>query len=343
MKILISGVYGASKWQHPFFAATADALEQLGHEVHRFHAGIDAAAPTAGQKLLERSLTGPARLLGIDKRSVKQRLPWTTEFKRHQALLEAVTRHRPEILIVITYVRYPAEVLRQCRDLGVRTLVGWFVEGPQHEYDAESEAPLYDRYFCIHRNLKADWQQRIAHLPAIALNATEFHPLQPAPPRREQIVFVGNRTERRARYLAALHDLPLQIWGPGGWDQDPALKHAFRSEFIWGPELNALYNQSAIVLNISTWDPGLSGLTQRVLDVPASGTFLLTDESADLRALPELGRHIATFETPEQLRAQCLHYLAEPQQRDEIAVQAYRAALAFPDFKAIATRLIHVD
>lgn len=342
MRIIISGVYGGTEWKHPFFAAIANALEASGHQVHRFHAGIESV-PSAPQKFLERCLTTPARLLGIDKRTVKQHLPWNTEYRRHQALLEAVQQHRPELLLVITYVRYQAEILQQCRSLGVQRLVGWFVEGPHHEYSAESEAVLYDRYFCIHQHIDPSWQSRIGHLPAIALNQQEFHPLQPAPVRHNSIVFVGNRTERRARFLASLADFPLQIWGPGGWEQDPALKHTFQTEFIWGADLNRLYNEAAIVLNVSTWDPSLSGLTQRILDVPASGAFLLTDDSPDLQVWRARGLAVDTFSSPDELRQKCLYYLADPQQRITMAEQAHQAALAFPDYADIAAQLVSTN
>lgn len=340
MKILVSGVYEKSQWQLPFFSAIADALEASGHHVYRFHAGIKESKPSAAQKFLERCLTGPSRLIGIDKRSVKQHLPWSTEFKRHQLLLEAVARHRPELMLVITYVRYPAQILQQCRAMGVQKLVGWFIEGPQHEYGAESEAPLYDRYFCIHQLIHQDNQNKITYLPAIALNINDFHPLPTITDKKQNIIFIGNRTERRSHFLAALQDLPLQIWGPGGWDRDPLLKHTFQAEFIWGPELNRLYNEAAIVLNISTWDPNLTGLTQRIIDVPASGAFLITDASPDLQSLGDRGLDFVTFDSPEDLRAKCLEYLADPKRRLEIAHRNHRAALAFPDYAHTASLLI---
>lgn len=343
MKILISGVYGTSRWRLPFFAAIADAMEADGHQVYRFHAGIEESSPSGWQKLLERCLTGPTRLVGMDKRRIKQHLPWSTEFRRHQLLLDAVARHRPELMLVITYVRYPPEVLRQCRAMGVRMLVGWFIEGPQHEYSAESEAPLYDRYFCIHQNIRPEWRKSITHLPAIALNRSEFHPLLPTIKKKESIAFIGNRTERRSHFLAALRDLPLKIWGPGGWDQDSLLKHAFQAEFIWGADLNRLYNEVAIVLNISTWDPNLTGLTQRILDVPASGAFLITDDSPDLQSLRERGFEMVTFSSPDELRAKCLYYLSDPEERLGISDRSHRAALLFPEYAHIATQLVAIS
>ncbi|KGM41068.1 hypothetical protein JY96_16160 [Aquabacterium sp. NJ1] len=274
---------------------------------------------------MERSLTVPLRLLGGRKSWIKPHLPWAAVYQQERALLDAVQETRPDVLLVMSYVRYRPQVLARCRKLGVKRLVGWFIEGPEHDFRAESEAPLYDRYFCIHRHLAPDSLARISWLPTLLLDTRHFFPL-PGVVKRNKVVFVGGKTARRVRFLSALIDLPLEIWGPGGWGDVPELAGAFRGEFIWGERLNQLYNEAALVVNLSTWEPSLGGLTQRVMDVPATGTLLMTDACEDLLDFFKPGVEVITFSSPQELADQCRYFLAHPGARDAIARAGLRRA-----------------
>lgn len=325
MKVLISGAFSASDWQNPLFPSVAEALATLGHEVHCFDAAFEDH-PTAWQKALERALTLPVRLVGLNKRVVKPFLPWSATHQQEQGLLAAIQAHRPDTLLVMSYVRYRPQVLARCRAMGVQRLVGWFLEGPTHEYRAEAEAVFYDRYFCIHRHVVAAMVSRISWLPTLCLNERQYHPLKDVE-RGNAIVFVGARTPRRAQYLRALSGLPLQIWGPGGWADEADLAPHFAGEFIWGEQLNRLYNEAAVVLNLSSWDPELGGLTQRVIDVPATGALLLTDACADVAAVFRVGEEIDTFTTPQDLAEKCRFYLGNASRRECVAAAGHRRAL----------------
>jgi spore maturation protein CgeB len=338
VKVLISGAFESSAWQNPLFPAIADAVASLGHEVHRFDAAFEER-PTPWQKALERVLTVPVRLVGGHKRMVKPFLPWTATYQQEQGLLAAVQAHRPDTLLVMSYVRYRPQVLARCRAMGVRRLVGWFLEGPTHEYRAEADAAFYDRYFCIHPRINAEMAPHITWLPTMCLDRAQYHPLDGAV-RGNKIVFVGARTPRRVQYLRALKSLPLTIWGPGGWADEPDLAPALAGEFIWGEQLNRLYNEAAMVLNVSSWDPALGGLTQRVIDVPATGALLLTDACADLAAFFRVGEEIDTFTTPQDLADKCRFYLGDTPRREYVALAGHRRALQSPSSVDIARQLL---
>jgi spore maturation protein CgeB len=113
-----------------------------------------------------------------------------------------------------------------------------------------------------------------------------------------------------------------------------------RGEFVWGPELNRLFNESAIVLNIASWDSHLSGMTQRIVEIPASGGFMLTDDAPEARALFRPGVELDVFATPQELRRQCERYLADPAQRGPIADAGHQRAIGMPDFSLAARVLI---
>jgi hypothetical protein len=338
VRVLISGAFESSAWQNPLFPAIADAVASLGHEVHCLDAAFEDH-PSAWQKWAERLLTVPVRLVGQHKRIVKPYLPWTATSQQERALLRAVQTQQPDTLLVMSYVRYRPQVLAQCKAIGVKRTVGWFLEGPTHEYRAQDECLLYDRYFCIHQHFDAALADRITWLPALCLDRAHFFPI-PGVVRQPHIVFVGGRTPRRAQYLRALKGLPLHIWGPGGWADDPDLAAHFEGEFIWGEALNRLYNEAAIVVNLSSWDPSLSGLTQRVMDVPATGAFLLTDASAEVAAMFKVGHEIDTFIDPSALAQKCRHYLEHADAREAMAQAGLRRALQCTTSVDIARQLL---
>ena len=341
-RVLVSGGFGHADRRFGFFERIAEALEACGWQVGRFDALGDAEPPRPLEKAAERLFTLPGRWLGVPKDRVRAALPWTVDGRRERALVEAVRTFAPEVLIVISSVRFQPGTLARCRALGVREAVGWYVEGPIDLGVPEAESRLYDRYYCIHREIDAACRGRIGVLPSYALDAATFHPLRPpGTPRAPQprIAFVGAPSRRRLRYLAALRALPLEIWGPG-WSRQRDFAPLHRGEALWGKPLNALYNDSAIVLNVSSWEPRRSGMTQRIVEVPASGAFLLTDDAEEARRLYVAGDEIATFGSPEDLRAKCEHYLAHAGEREAIAGRGYRRALTFAGYDTTASVLI---
>ena len=344
-RVLVSGGFGHADRRFGFFERIAEALEARGWQVGRFDALGYPQRPGRLAKAGERLFTLPGRWLGVPKQRVRAALPFTADGQRERALVEAVREFRPEVLIVVSSFRFQPETLDRCRALGVRELVGWYVEGPIELGVPEAEAALYDRYYCIHREIAPAWRSRIGVLPSYGLDRTSFHPLRaPGMPRRPapRIVFVGAPNRRRLRYLAALRSLPLELWGPG-WDGQREFAPFLRGDALWGERLNALYNDSAVVLNISGWEANLSGMTQRIVEVPASSAFLLTDDAEEARSLYVAGEEIGTFTDPDDLLAKCEHYLAHADEREAIAERGHRRALGLADYAATAAVLIDGD
>ena len=338
-RVLISGAFNDSQYQFNFFDHIGDALEDEGIQVARFNSFAFARKSGLLSKLLERIFTLPGRWLGIDKRRIRSALPWTPEGRRERALLSAVRAFRPDTLIVIRGFQHSARTLLQCRRLGVRKLVGWYVEGPLEPGLPESESLLYDSYFCIHTEIDLAYRNRIGWLPSYGLDAKNFLRLQYPRHAEAKIVFVGTPTERRIHFLKTLESLPLELWGPR-WSKIESLSAFHRGDFCWGSELNHLYNESAIVLNIASWDSHLSGMTQRIIEIPSSGAFMLTDDTPEVRSLFEPGREIGVFTTPQELLRECERYLADPNLREQIADLGHQRALSCDDFRFTAKVLV---
>jgi spore maturation protein CgeB len=235
--------------------------------------------------------------------------------------------HRPDILFVISTYTYPKELLERLRSLaGVRHIIGWCVEGPTWIGSPVQESKLYDSYYCIHRHsIPSD--SNIRHLPAIAYDAVHYHPLDLHPSKQFDVTFVGRQKPRRVDILRSILDYDLNIFGPG-WEQcGPFFLPHVKGDMIVGAALNQLYNKTKVVLNISAWEneeqdcPNL-----RIVDVPATGTFLLSDYSEAAADLFKPGHEMEFYSSAEELRDKLAYYLAHDEARERIARAGYERA-----------------
>jgi spore maturation protein CgeB len=202
------------------------------------------------------------------------------------------------------------------------------------------DATVYDHYFCIHTHGYGP-ESAIRHLPALGIYARLY---RPTAERSEanyvaDIVFVGGHGERRERHLTPLLDHDLRIYGPG-WRKgrrmlDTRLGRRWAESGIWGEPLVDLYCRSRIVLNVSSWDPQrLGGQNLRLLDVPATGAFLLTDHTDEVREYFTPGVEIETFASPEELCDKAAYYLAHADARERIARAGLERSRRLPTYEA---------
>lgn len=341
-RILISGIFGDDEWKLDFCDCVAQSLEGMGHEVFRYNALTRRLPGYHPFSMIERVLAFPVRLIGGKKEWVYETLPWHKDRRSERGLLKAAQAFQPDTVIVISLLTFSSHCLKKLRRLHkVNQLIGWCVEGPNWIRSPFEESGLYDRYFAINRNITDQSDGKIEYLPAYGRDSSRFHPI----PRqnqdtRKKVVFVGQFKPRRAELIASLLHLDVEIHGPG-WDKAGiAFSKAWKGTFIWGEDLNRLYNQAAIILNITFWNPLEGGNTQRIVDVPSSGALLLTDDNDEIRTLFKIDEEVVTFRTPEDLRNKVEFYLCHVDERDRIAQAGYEAALRIPGFSYQAGKLI---
>jgi hypothetical protein len=313
-------------WFIPLGEGCADALEDLGFEVIRFNPVVDPLPDFPGRKWVERLAVFAGRLLLQSKSSTKQRLPWTEEAIYFRRLIKAARRSSPDIFFAISTYTYPEHILRRVRSEGhVEKTIGWCIEGPTWKRSPVDEATLYDYYFCGYRLPGSP--KSVSYLSALAYDPQRYYPLQPRPEKDVDVVFVARPKARRIELMRAILDFRPLVFGPRWTTEFPELAPFVGGEQIAGEELNSLYNRAKVVLNISNWDntkvdcPNL-----RIVDVPASGSFLLSDYSATAAELFEAGREIEFFHSPEELREKLAYYLANDAARERIALAGYEKA-----------------
>lgn len=244
---------------------------------------------------------------------------------RSDRLLAAYEEFRPDMVMLIRGINFRADVLAK-----TRPLFGWWVEHEGRVGEALKEIDGFDGYFFINdacvRAASDHGYARAAFL-AHAVAPEAFYPL-PEVVKRYDACFVGNWSKKRQEYVeAALAVTPnLALYGSKWlrkcWNR-PRLLRCWKGAYIEGAALNRLYNESRVVLNITNWGKGegraRSGMNMRVLEVPATGAFLLSDESLEMDAFLMPGVHIGTYEGVVDFAQKLARYLGDEPTRAAIA------------------------
>jgi spore maturation protein CgeB len=136
---------------------------------------------------------------------------------------------------------------------------------------------------------------------------------------------------RQYRLQCVRSILPLAplIVGDKGWRRllGEGGSWLYHPEVSYYDDLPRLYPASAVNFNCTSKQMK-GAVNQRVFDVPASRSFLLTDYRAQLENLFEPGREVCCFHSPEEALDLAGRYLAAPGERRAIAAAARRRVLA---------------
>lgn len=144
---------------------------------------------------------------------------------------------------------------------------------------------------------------------------------------RSEVAFVGHCQPAYARFLQTLsYRVPLAIWGPR-WIRY-AKAHAWargvvRNEGIYGPDYARALSGAKIAIGLlSKRIPETT--TTRTFEIPACGTMLLAERTADHQALFEEGVEAEFFDSVEECADKARFYLANDTAREMIAAAGLR-------------------
>jgi glycosyltransferase involved in cell wall biosynthesis len=246
---------------------------------------------------------------------------------RSNALQERIASFRPDLVFLIRGISFKHEALADAP-----LVFGWWIEREERVAEAMCEIGFFDWYFFMNTSCVEHAAARgidtASYLPhSVDLDA--FHPIRD---QRKQydLCFVGNWSPKRQEYLEAALEVSdnIAIYG-SRWRKNnvfkPKMFLCIKGKYIDGEQLNDLYNASRVVLNITNWGKGdgtkRSGMNMRVLEVPATGSFLLTDGSRELSDFLVSGTHVGTYEGVDDFAAQFRHWLDHPVEAAAIAEQ----------------------
>jgi glycosyltransferase involved in cell wall biosynthesis len=234
----------------------------------------------------------------------------------------------PDMVLLIRGIAFRNDVLNEIREN--TPLFGWWIEKEERIEEALREINLLDWYFFMNSScVDTGMQKGFSNISLLhhSVDPDAFYPM-PDVEKEFDICFVGGRSPKRQQAIEALLNVTDNIviygwkWAKNNF-LNPGVKKCIKGEYIDGSELVKLYNKSRIVLNITNWGfwegKKRSGMNMRVLEVPATGAFLLTDGSLDMDTVVTAGKHIAVYESIEDCVKQAKYYLDNAAEREAIA------------------------
>ncbi|HTW11915.1 MAG TPA: glycosyltransferase, partial [Solirubrobacteraceae bacterium] len=154
-----------------------------------------------------------------------------------------------------------------------------------------------------------------------------------------QLSFVANTRGVHRQIMRDLLPTPhdLAVWGAGWRGLIP--DRCIKGESLNNDQLRRAYSSAELVLNDHMDDQRRHGIiNNRIYDVLACGGCVLSDHLPELDA--EFGGIVATYRTPEDLRATVGRLLADPDERAERAARGRELVLRAHTFADRAQTLL---
>lgn len=264
---------------------------------------------------------------------------------RSNALKKAFSEFKPDLVLLIRGTAFDESVLKQ-----ISPLFGWWTEGEERGEEAIQELPLFDWYFFISRSSAEKAKKQGYNNTSYLEHAVDIEAFYSIPGIEKQYdaCFVGKWSAKRQRLLeAALAVTPnIAVYG-GTWLKKnwfrPTVRKCIKGSYIKGEKLVELYNQSRIVLNITNWGLGegvnRSGMNMRIMEVPATGAFLLTDGSRELDEILEDGKHVSVYVDPGDFSSKLEYYLQNSGVRESIAKQGMEHVRQHYSYDTVVQRI----
>lgn len=246
---------------------------------------------------------------------------------RSSALAESISSFDPDVVLIVRGIAFNHEALAQAK-----RLFGWWVEKEERTPEALRELGLFDWYFFLAESsveqAKASGFNNVSY-QSHAVNPSRFYEI-PGSAKKYDVCFVGNWSSHRQKYIDTVLKVTSNVaiygrkWRRNNIDNAKIFR-SVKGRWIDGEALNKLYNESRIVLNVTNWGAGVgkgrSGMNMRVFEVPASGAFLLTDESREMADFLTPGVHVGVFDESDLqgFEKRLRHYLEHPEEREAIA------------------------
>lgn len=176
----------------------------------------------------------------------------------------------------------------------------------------------YDRIFCISDLFAA----RIGEMGFNCTVVQQGSSKRPIPGLALQydVTFVGNARAKLGGSRQIVEDMgqpdfDFKVWGAGYRSLD---ERYWAGHYVDNAQLSVLYGASRISLNDHNPAMAAEGfINPRVFDILAAGGFCISDPNPSLSQA--FGDTVQQYRAPSHLRELVDHYLANPQEREELA------------------------
>lgn len=249
----------------------------------------------------------------------------------NQDLIRQVKKYKPQYLFAQKAETIAPNTIDVIKSLGVITAN--FYNDLMGDWPVISKiAPHYDYFFSQdHVVLKRLWNE--LGLKNCFYMAHAAEPLSDPFTYRDnkyRISFIGTYNKEvypnREKYLMAVKDFGLYIWGNDEWLSTP-LKDCFQGR-SHGDERFNIYSQSKIVIDVNWEHFPSDGTSVRPFEVAASGACLFVDlVKADIKNVYEENKEFVSFSNTEELRDKINYYLGHDEEREKIARAGYERTI----------------
>ncbi len=329
----------------PLAAALAGAFRKQGIDARVFYTWL---TNTWFDRLVIRPLNHYARTLRLipKSRNLFQDHPKSHKEYRSRKALELFREFQPDLVLITGIQRFKAEVLPELHEAS--TVFYWFTESETRFQEIAHELPWYHHLYFISsfsmeqaRNLGYVNGGMLLH----AVNTTEFYPLNL--PKIYDWCFVGQWHPRRQEYAEGLARVSrnFAVYGPKWrkrtWDK-PLLWRGIKGKGIWEEELNRLYNQSKVVININVWsgeNRESHGVNMRLLEAPATRTCLLSDHSSDAQQLLVPDQEFVSAVDLPDMQTKLAELLQDDVRREAIAEAGYKKATTIRTYDHLVAQI----
>jgi spore maturation protein CgeB len=248
---------------------------------------------------------------------------------RGALLRREIARFAPDLILVVTAYHTPLPLLEHIAAVPNRPpMLGWV--GDRFSAEHRGAATLFDAVaytdtglMTLHRKLGFACQ---AVFVPHAANPRLQVPMDQAPPRRSDMVFVANPTEYRLALVSKVQT-PLQLYGRG-WARLRNTSHHIHARRIGLEELANVYGTHLAVLNVRNERNVMAGLNQRHFDPYLAGTPVVADNQDDLQLCFAPGQEMLVYRDADELNDLYARLRREPGHAAAIGEAGRRRVLA---------------
>lgn len=263
------------------------------------------------------------------------------------AYREAVWREccalRPRVFFTVKGTGLTAELLRNIRGLGTKTLMYYPDVNFDHAGVHPDSFPYYD-LFVTTKSFQVQWLQerlgpeRVSYIPH-GYTDDLFQPIADEVQESQyafDVLYAGNHSPYKQQWLERLlvlsPELKLGVVGNRWREQRVPLRLAASSLLgeVRGLSLAKLIQLSKVNIGLhfgmtrSGWADLVS---RRTFEIPACKGFMLHIDNGEIRDTFDVGTEIDVFSSPEDLSRKIRFYLDRPELRAQMVERAFRRAV----------------
>ncbi len=324
MKVLVIGRF----YEEGFASFVGDELEGHAHDILRFDPGPFSINLGSRWRFYAHKVSSVVQNAARRVAAAAGRSGLETRLRRQ------IEAQAPIDLVLVTHDYLTPADARLIKTLTKAPLVLWYPD-PVWSFQKHMflNAP-YDALFfkdpyivdLLRRKLGAP----VYYMPECFSPRSLLHPPPPiADPRYEcDICTAGNLYAYRVAFFRNLTDRHVRLWGlpPPLWLDTGPVASMVENRFVAHAEKAKAFRSAKIVLN--NLNPAeIWGTNVRTFEICGAGGFQITDARPGLSQLFDIGRELVTFDDVADLRAKIAHYLANDDERREIAAAGQRRAL----------------